>query len=119
MLDFVAANYAHVLLEEHVAFIGDFRSLSREAQCLYVRLANRKGRLFARNKLRYPELGDLGPLLQALHAAGWVAAPDAQHFDEVLSFLTRSEIYAVMTPRYPGISRSFKKVELIATKFFY
>ena len=113
MLDFVAANYAHVLLEEHAAFIGDFRSLSREAQCLYVRLANRKGRLFARNKLRYPELGDLGPLLQALHAAGWIAAPDAQHFDEVLSFLTRSEIYAVMTPRYPGISRSFKKVELI------
>jgi DNA polymerase-3 subunit epsilon len=113
MLDFVAAHYAHVLLKEHADFIGDFRQLSREAQCLYVRLANRKGRLFARNKLQYPELGELLPLLGALREAGWIAAPDAQHFNEVLDFLTRSEIYAVMTLRYPGISRSLKKVELI------
>jgi DNA polymerase-3 subunit epsilon len=113
MLDFVAAHYAHVLLEEHADFISDFGVLSREAQCLYVRLANRKGRLFARNKLRYPELGDLVPLLGALRDAGWIAAPDARHFNEVLDFLTRSEIYAVMTPRYPGISRSLKKVELV------
>ena len=112
MLDFVSEQYAHVLLEEHVAFISDFRTLSREAQCLYVRLANRKGRLFARNKLRYPELGNLEPLLQALLSAGWVGTPHSLHFDEVLGFLTRSEIYGVMTPRFPGISRSFKKAEL-------
>jgi DNA polymerase-3 subunit epsilon len=113
MLDFVAEHYAHVLLEEHAAFIRDFRSLSREAQCLYVRLANRKGRLFARNKLRYPELGDVEPLLQALEAAGWIGVPHSMHFDEVLGFLTRSEIYAVVTPLFPGVSRSFKKAELI------
>jgi DNA polymerase-3 subunit epsilon len=113
MLDFVAEHYAHVLLEEHADFISDFRSLSRESQCLYVRLANRKGRLFARNKLQYPELGNLEPLLLALREAGWVGTPDAPHRDEVLGFLTRSEIYAVVTPRFPGISRSLKKVELI------
>ena len=113
MLDFVAEHYAHVLLEEHAAFIEDFRSLTRDAQCLYVRLANRKGRLFARNKLRYPELGDLEPLLQSLQAAAWIGAPHSTHFDEVLTFLTRSEIYAVVTPRFPGISRSFKKADLI------
>ena len=113
MLDFVSDHYAHVLLEEHAAFIRDFRSLSREAQCLYVRLANRKGRMFARNKLRYPELGNLEPLLTALEAAGWIGSPRAPHIDEVLGFLTRSEIYAVMTPLFPGISRSFKKAELI------
>jgi DNA polymerase-3 subunit epsilon len=113
MLDFVSAHYAHVLLEEHAAFISDFRALSREAQCLYVRLANRKGRLFARNKLRYPELGNLAPLLQALRDAGWIAAPDTQHCAELLGFLTRSEIYAVVMPLFPGISRSFKKSELI------
>jgi DNA polymerase-3 subunit epsilon len=113
MLDFVSEHYAHVLLEDHVAFIDNFRALSREAQCLYVRLANRKGRLFARDKLRYPELGNLEPLLQSLQAAAWIGAPHALHFDEVLGFLTRSEIYGVMTPRFPGISRSFKKADLI------
>jgi len=113
MLDFVAEHYAHVLLEEHGAFINEFRSLPREAQCLYVRLANRKGRLFARNKLRYPELGNLGPLLRGLQEAGWVGAPDAGHLDEVLQFLTRTELYEVIVPQFPGISRSLKKAELV------
>ena len=61
MLDFVAEHYAHTFLAEHAAFVRQFRALSREAQCLYVRLVNRKGRVFARNRLRYPELGGLPP----------------------------------------------------------
>lgn len=113
MLDFVAEHYAHTLLGEHAAFVRDFRSLSREAQCLYVRLVNRKGRLFSRARLRYPELGKLSPLLDSLQDAGWVGAPGAAHFEETLSFLTRSEIYRIVTPRFPGISRSFKKADLV------
>ncbi|MEJ2273725.1 MAG: exonuclease domain-containing protein [Woeseiaceae bacterium] len=113
MLDFVAEHYAHVLLERHAGFIRDFRSLSRECQCLYVRLVNRKGRLFARNRLRYPELGSLDPLLDTLANDGWVGAPGTQHFEEILGFLTRAEIYAIVTPQFPGIARSFKKAELV------
>jgi DNA polymerase-3 subunit epsilon len=114
MLDFVSEHYAHVFLEEHARFVSRFRALSRNAQCLYVRLVNRKGRLFAVDKLRYPELGELAPLLSSLQEGGWIARPGAEHLDEVLSFLTRSEIYAVVTPRFPGISRSLKKAELVA-----
>ena len=103
MLDFVSEQYAHVLLEEHVAFISDFRTLSREAQCLYVRLANRKGRLFARNKLRYPELGNLEPLLQALLSAAAArgltevflhAQCSAVGFYETQGFLTVGAVYS-------------------------
>ena len=113
LLDFVAEHYAHALLDEHVAFISEFRALSREAQCLYVRLVNRKGRLFARSRLRYPELGDLRPLLQALRDNGWIGTPDALHFEETLTFLTRAEIYRIVLPRFPGVSRSLKKPALI------
>ena len=113
LLDFVAEHYAHALLEEHVDFVRGFRALTRDAQCLYVRLVNRKGRLFARDRLRYPELGDLAPLLQSLRKDDWVGTPDSRHFEETLRFLTRSEIYAVVTPRFPGVSRSFKKTDLI------
>jgi DNA polymerase-3 subunit epsilon len=114
MLDFVAEHYAHVLLERHADFIRDFRALSRECQCLYVRLVNRKGRLFARNRLRYPELGPLEPLLDALEDNGWIGAPATRDFEDVLGFLTRAEIYAIVTPRFPGIGRSLKKGELVA-----
>ena len=75
LLDFVQQHYAHVLLAEHVHFLRDFRALSRDAQCLYVRLVNRKGAVFARNKLRYPELGDLAPIVDELREADWVRNP--------------------------------------------
>ncbi len=113
MLDFVASHYAHTLLEEHIRFIDDFRKLSREAQCLYVRLINRKGRVFGRNRLRYPELGDPSPLLDELRQAEWVAGPAGDDFDVVLTFLTRAEIYAVALPLVPGMSRSLKKAQLV------
>ncbi len=113
MLDFVTEHYQHALFDEHRAFAREFRTLPREAQCLYVRLVNRKGRVFAIDRLRYPELGDLPPLLDALRHQGWVTGPDAEHFDDVLAFLTRDEIYRVLQPRIAGLSRSLKKAELV------
>jgi DNA polymerase-3 subunit epsilon len=113
MLDFVAEHYAHTFLAEHAAFVQQFRALSKEAQCLYVRLVNRKGRVFARNRLRYPELGGLPPLLDELAAGGWVGAPAAEHFDEILDFLTRDDLYRVLLPRFAGLARSMKKAQLV------
>ena len=113
MLDFVSEHYAHVLLDEHIAFLDGFRVLPRNAQCLYVRLVNRKGRVFARHRLRYPELGDPAPLFDALKDGGWTASPTADHFEELLAFLTRSEIYNRLLPEFTGMSRSLKKAELI------
>ena len=113
MLDFVEAHYSHVLLDEHVGFINDFRKLPRDAQCLYVRLVNRKGRIFARRKIRYPELGDTGPLIDALSAGDWVEGPGSGHLADMLAFLTRSEIYDLLLPQFTGISRSLKKSELV------
>ncbi|HSG58422.1 MAG TPA: exonuclease domain-containing protein [Woeseiaceae bacterium] len=113
LLDFVGQHYAHVLLEEHVRFIEEFRVLPREAQCLYVRLVNRKGRVFARNRIRYPELGEIAPLFDVLLANGWATPPGAEHFKDVLGFLTRAEIYAAVLPHRAGVSRSLKKADLV------
>ena len=113
MLEFVTRHYAHALLAEHADFIDDFRKLPKEAQCLYVRLVNRKGRVFARDRIRYPELGRSGPLLETLQSAGWIGTPDAGHFEDVLGFLTRAEIYHVVLARFAGVGRSMKKGELV------
>lgn len=114
MLDFVAEHYSHTFLTEHGDFVEEFRALPRDAQCLYVRLVNRKGRVFARNRLRYPELGAMRALTDVLAADGWVSRPGAEHFDEVLDFLTRDEIYRVLLPRFTGLARSMKKAQLVA-----
>ena len=113
MLDFVMRHYSHVLLPAHVSFVDGFRKLSRNAQCLYVRLVNRKGCLFARTRVRYEELGDSRPLLRELQRAGWVEPPEKRDFRDVLGFLTRAQIYDVVLARIAGVSRSMKKAELI------
>ena len=112
LLDFVSAHYAHVLAPQQRDLVDQFRRLDRPAQCLYVRLVNRKGRIFAANKLRYPEIGDLTQPLTRLRTGGWVASPGPELFEDVLGFLTKLEIYAGASPSFPGLSRSLKKAEL-------
>ncbi len=114
MLDFVAAHYAHVLADEHVRVIEEFMTLSHAAQCLYVRLNNRKGRVFATRRLRYPELGPVGPLLAELHEHGWVGAPGPEQFDDVLRFLTRDVLRDMLARRFTGLARAMKKADLVA-----
>ncbi|MDH4108664.1 MAG: exonuclease domain-containing protein [Gammaproteobacteria bacterium] len=113
MLDFVSRHYAHVLLDEHRSFVDDFRSLPLDAQRLYVRLVNRKGRVFARSRLRYPELGRLDGPIGSLTDGGWVGRPSAEHFDELLTFLTRAELLHALIVSFAGLGRSLKKGELV------
>lgn len=113
MLDFVGAHYRHVLHARHVDYLERFPGLPRDAQCLYVRLVNRKGRVFDAKRLRYPELGDTGSLLEALHADGWTGPPELRHADAVLGFMTKQQLYRLLIPRCTGLSRSLKKDQLI------
>ena len=114
MLEFVEANYGHVLLDEHIAFLRDFEGLPRDAQCLYVRLVNRKGSVFAGNRLKYPELGDTQALVAILREHGWLEPPSANYFDELLNFLTRAELYEALTTLFVGVRSSMKKAEYVA-----
>lgn len=113
MLEFVAVHYAHALLDYHAMLIDSFRALPKPAQCLYVRLVNRKGHVFAVNKLRYPELGDTRLLLDILREHRWVGTPAEAHYLDVLRLLTKAEISSVLLPAFAGMSRSLKKDELI------
>ena len=113
MMEFVEASYGHVLLAEHIAFLRDFERLPRDAQCLYVRLVNRKGNVFASNRLKYPELGDTQALVAILRDHGWLEQPSDAHFDELLHFLTRVEIYEALSTRFVGMRSSMKKAEYV------
>jgi DNA polymerase III subunit epsilon len=66
MLSFVSETYGSVLTEQHRAFIATFRVLTKDSQCLLVRMINRRGKIFRRDALRYDEISDTRAALEQL-----------------------------------------------------
>src|SRR3984957_20396068 len=58
MLFFISEIYGPVLTERHRAFVETFKTLSKDAQCLLIRMINRRGRLFRHGAFRYAEIAD-------------------------------------------------------------
>lgn len=114
MLDFVETHYAHVLSRAQSRFRADFEALPFPAQCLYVRMLNRRGRLFARQRLRYAEIKDTDAALRALRESGFLAHPGPDHVDEMLRLMTRAQLLTALRPRLRGIRTTLKKGELVA-----
>ena len=96
LLDFVERRYTHVFEDEHSAFIEEFQSLPRDAQCLYARLAGRKGKVFDTAKLPYSEIRDIPAQLETLQVAGFVSDVKASHYTEFLTALTKPDLTDLM-----------------------
>jgi DNA polymerase III subunit epsilon len=72
MLSFVSETYGSVLTEQHWAFISNFKKLSKDAQCLLIRMINRRGRIFRHGALRYSEISNAHAALDELRQLGVV-----------------------------------------------
>ena len=72
LLGEVERKHRGLLTPESRKFLDEFQSLSRNAQALYVRIANRKGYLFSFAQLQYQELGQVEDAIAELSAGGWV-----------------------------------------------
>jgi DNA polymerase-3 subunit epsilon len=70
MLRFVETTYGEVLSGDDRAFIALFEGLSRDAQCLLIRMVNRRGAIFNRALFKYPEIADLDAAADELIARG-------------------------------------------------
>ncbi|MEM1403132.1 MAG: exonuclease domain-containing protein [Pseudomonadota bacterium] len=114
MLEFVERHYGHVLCAPERNFIRDFYALSFNAQCLYVRLLNRRGRLFPRQRLRYAEIGQLEQALEELRSRDFLVCPGVDCTAELLHLMTREQILEALRPKLPALKSRFKKAELVA-----
>jgi hypothetical protein len=72
MLSFVEMTYATVLDAAHHEFIRDFRNLSADEQCLFVRMVNRRGHIFESAALKYAEIADIAMAVQGLLYRGYL-----------------------------------------------
>jgi len=70
MLAFVRATYGSILTDEHDAFVTRFQKLSKDSQCLLIRMVNRRGAIFNRSLFRYAEISDLQRAADDLLACG-------------------------------------------------
>jgi hypothetical protein len=81
-------RYTELMSPEESQFIQCFLRLPEAAQCLFTRLAMRKGPFFRRNKLRYPEIPDIAQALDVLTWEGLIdldPAVEAATLPEVLN----------------------------------
>ncbi|MEO0436748.1 MAG: exonuclease domain-containing protein [Pseudomonadota bacterium] len=110
MLDFVDAYYEHVLSESQRDFKREFLALGFPAQCLFVRMVNRKGSLFARARLRYTEIPNIERALDELQAAGFLRLPRVEHVDQILHFMTRKQLLDALRRDEPILSTNDRKL---------
>lgn len=96
----------------HFEFLSSFGNLSEDAQCLYLRMMNRKGRFFFKSRLQYEEI--LNPLdgFQELELQGLIEKVQAPMWEELLSFLPKKELLSLARERNLPVLKSWGKKDL-------
>nr|WP_041756768.1 exonuclease domain-containing protein [Bradyrhizobium sp. ORS 278] len=84
MLEFVERTYDEILSDEDRAFTSSFRGLSKDAQCLLIRMVNRRGTIFNRALFKYPEITDLESAARNLIACGYARGLRADDYSAFL-----------------------------------
>ncbi|WP_199458349.1 VRR-NUC domain-containing protein [Vibrio owensii] len=103
--------YSDLLTQDEHQWLSAFKSLSKPAQCLLVRLYSRKGCWFRSDKLNYQEIENIHSALDELATHGFVSlSPDLTIQELAANLLTKPEIVTL----YPEYPKSLKKEALVA-----
>ena len=117
MLFFVNETYGPVLTERHRAFIETFKMLSKDAQCLLIRMINRRGRVFRHSAFRYTEIADARSALEELRNRNLVRAlVESDYGDFILCHAKKALIKSGKSAGLSDIRTSWSKAQLV--KYF-
>ena len=116
LLRFVEERYNPCFDPLTRAFLDDFRALPHPAQCLYVRLASRKGTVFTTDKLAYEEIADLPEQIERLRDTRFATGVLPASVPDWLAHLPKPELLEVMRDHLPKayFKASMKKGDLVA-----
>ena len=120
VLDFVQEKYRHILNEGEWRFLRKYYCLSEDAQCLFIRFANRRGLFFRVNKLSYSELTDIPALLNELLEREFIENLNSEKHQtfskEMLSVLNSKELveqFSKLLTEKKATYKKLKKEELV------
>lgn len=118
VLGYVKKHYQNILSDSETNFIGEFENLSKESQCLYLRLASRRATWFREEKLKYVEIPDISVCLGELAQKDFVifaSTLDSADVGSILSIFPKSEcIYlSSLISNFPKFSSTISKEKLV------
>lgn len=114
LVDWVAQRYADLLSEDEHTFVRRFNQLPHEAQCLLVRLSSRKGPLFRRDKLDYPEITAIDSSAQHLIEAGLLHRDIPIGLETLAATLTKPELITLFRTQLVGMKQARKDLVIQA-----
>ena len=122
LVSHVQKHYAYILSQQEKRFIRRFYNLSEDAQCLFLRLANRRGLYFRMEKINYQEIEHQDMALEMLLKRKFFKSLSfhcASEVDLILKTLTKNELISLsreLVDRNELIAlRKLKKKELAAS----
>ncbi len=93
-------------------WIKSFNALTREQQCLLVRLFSRKGQWFRSDKLQYQEIEDIPATLTNLAKLGFISInPEVSNQTLAQNLLTKPETLSL----FPELNKRLPKPDLVAS----
>ncbi len=116
MLRFVQRRYDHVLGRDYRDFIPNFFALSQSAQCVYARIASRKGYIFDTRKFNYPEIPDIERGLTELRRTGWIDQIKPEDQQTYFRSIAKSDLVQILSDHLTRneFKQSWKKERLVA-----
>src|SRR4029077_6873225 len=110
---FVRTTYGPILTDEHDAFVLRFQALSKDAQCLLIRMVNRRGAIFNRTFFRYAEISDVERAADDLLACGQARTLKAEDYAAFVACLPQDILVAGATAAgRAGMRVSWPKAKL-------
>ena len=114
LLAWVAVRYDDLLDDAERAFVSDFNTLPEASQGLLVRLVMRRGALFRRSRIAYPELGDIASAAAPLLILGWLKEDPELDAQALSALITRPELQSLLDTTaaagIPSLRQSRKSV---------
>ena len=104
-ISWVVERNQDLLTGDELAFASTFAGLPIAAQALLVRLVMRRGNLFRRSRINYPEIGDLDSALSPLMALGWIDSEPGLSLQELFRLSTREELARQFPVLCSGVSK--------------
>ena len=115
VVDGVTDDLNHLLGKASLKFSSKFRNLPFEAQCAYVRVCGRKGRVFNIDRFDYPEIRNLPEQFKILNSEGFVEPVSVQYHKDYFASLTKPELTNVLLDHAceAKFKKSWKKDKLV------
>ncbi|CAM6105052.1 unnamed protein product [Calypogeia fissa] len=95
ILQMILERDSHLFKDQEKAFLESFKSLSDDAQRLFIRLYQRKGPWFRLSTIEYKDVADVGVASEELLAAGYMDTQDSPNEAPNVGMRKRLEVLSV------------------------